>query len=263
MSKYTAEVGQRFGSAVVLKPDDGKDKYGMRAARLVCDCGNEFTCALSRLYKGYRKSCGCLKGQRGGRKIDLAGQKIGMLTVLSQAPSRSGNRRWLCECECGTVKEVSAAGLNATLKGRPSGTRSCGCIRSNPRPWHGRGRTPYEAARLKVLRAYISSSARKRDIEWALTDDEFFKLVEQDCHYCGAEPSMSTTSRPAHGEPAEYLHNGIDREDNTRGYVPGNVLPCCSVCNHAKKDMTYAEFILWVAQLTQHRRVRWIHRRIA
>lgn len=41
---------------------------------------------------------------------DIAGQKLGMLTVLDQHESRIENGRsavfYLCSCECGTVKWV-------------------------------------------------------------------------------------------------------------------------------------------------------------
>lgn len=36
--------------------------------------------------------------------------------------------------------------------------------------------------------------------------------------------------------------NGIDRVDNDKGYVPGNVSPCCWVCNIAKGTMSLDEW---------------------
>ncbi len=50
--------------------------------------------------------------------LDITGQKYGRLTVLS----RTGNRQWLCACECGNQKPVRKANL---LNGT---TRSCGCF---------------------------------------------------------------------------------------------------------------------------------------
>jgi hypothetical protein len=46
---------------------------------------------------------------------------------------------------------------------------------------------------------------------------------------------------------------GIDRKDNTKGYVLENSLPCCYLCNRAKGDKPYEEFILWVVRLAQYR----------
>jgi hypothetical protein len=38
--------------------------------------------------------------------IDITGQKFGKLLALSKAPSRSGKTYWLCQCDCGNLKEV-------------------------------------------------------------------------------------------------------------------------------------------------------------
>lgn len=58
-----------------------------------------------------------------GRKvIDLTGRRFGRLTVLKQAgTSPSGERRWLCHCDCGKELTVFAGNLR---RGR---TQSCGC----------------------------------------------------------------------------------------------------------------------------------------
>src|SRR5687768_2830127 len=56
--------------------------------------------------------------------IDLSGRKMGRLTVLRLAPKMgSRGRWWLCRCECGKLKEISATHL---LHG---GTSSCGCYK--------------------------------------------------------------------------------------------------------------------------------------
>jgi len=39
---------------------------------------------------------------------------------------------------------------------------------------------------------------------------------------------------------------GIDRKDNSSGYVESNVVPCCEVCNKAKLCMGYEEFIAYL-----------------
>jgi hypothetical protein len=54
---------------------------------------------------------------------DLTGQKFGRLTVLylSKNKTTSRGRKWICECECGTIKEVSQQSLkNGSIV-------SCGC----------------------------------------------------------------------------------------------------------------------------------------
>lgn len=63
-------------------------------------------------------------------KHNLIGQKFGRLTVISETPNRGSKVKvvyWLCECECGTIKEVNAGALKAK-EGRQ--TLSCGCLAS-------------------------------------------------------------------------------------------------------------------------------------
>ena len=33
-------------------------------------------------------------------------------------------------------------------------------------------------------------------------------------------------------------------------------MPCCKQCNHAKSDMPYADFMAWIARLTEY---HWFH----
>jgi len=56
-----------------------------------------------------------------GRIKDLSGEKFGMLTVIKQFDSNPV--RWLCKCDCGTVKPVIAGNL------KNGSTVSCGCYR--------------------------------------------------------------------------------------------------------------------------------------
>jgi hypothetical protein len=42
---------------------------------------------------------------------------------------------------------------------------------------------------------------------------------------------------------------GIDRRDNSVGYLISNCAPCCKNCNLAKRDMSEAEFLRWVARI--------------
>lgn len=56
--------------------------------------------------------------------IDLTGQKFGRLTVLDKAPSRNGFVYWLCQCDCGTIKEIRGASLKSGK------SQSCGCLKN-------------------------------------------------------------------------------------------------------------------------------------
>lgn len=53
------------------------------------------------------------------KRIDMTGQRFGMLTVLR--PSDQKKSYWVCQCDCGAIKECHPSNL------RSGNTRSCGC----------------------------------------------------------------------------------------------------------------------------------------
>lgn len=54
--------------------------------------------------------------------IDLTGQRFGHLVVLERVEDdRHGNRRWLCQCDCGQQKVIGGRHLTS------GATTSCGC----------------------------------------------------------------------------------------------------------------------------------------
>jgi len=90
-----------------------------------------------------------------------------------------------------------------------------------------------------VLSRY-RSNAGKRGLEWSLSEDEANALLVGNCHYCGAEPSILQIVKWTN---VTFAYNGIDRKENSRGYVADNVVSCCKICSHAKSDMSYQGFI--------------------
>ncbi len=55
--------------------------------------------------------------------IDLTGQKFGRLTVIERERPYAYPIKWICQCECGTIKSIKGASL---ASGR---TKSCGCLK--------------------------------------------------------------------------------------------------------------------------------------
>jgi hypothetical protein len=66
------------------------------------------------------------------------------------------------------------------------------------------------------------SDAKKRDLPWLIPRNHFEVLITQPCHYCAG--------------PLNPTGCGLDRMDNTRGYEPDNVVPCCKNCNVLKSN---------------------------
>lgn len=58
---------------------------------------------------------------------DLRGHRNGRLVAVEVVGrSKEGRAMWRCRCDCGREKDVIANNLT-----RPSGTKSCGCLRSD------------------------------------------------------------------------------------------------------------------------------------
>lgn len=81
-------------------------------------------------------------------------------------------------------------------------------------------------------------NAAKRGIFFDLDRDEFDELVKQDCYICGSPPS---NVRHSSKTGVALVYSGIDRVDNTLGYINGNVMPCCKTCNYIKREMSISE----------------------
>ena len=76
------------------------------------------------------------------RRTHLEGRRFGKLLVLElSSESRTGNK-WLCRCDCGTVKQVWQGHL---LRGR---SRSCGCSQRTQDGHASGGATFFEGATL-------------------------------------------------------------------------------------------------------------------
>lgn len=73
-------------------------------------------------------------------------------------------------------------------------------------------------------------NARKRNKEWDIDLENYTFLISQPCKYCGGNLSEETGS-------------SLDRKDNEKGYIMGNVNPCCKACNRRRsKSMSADEF---------------------
>lgn len=169
---------------------------------------------------------------------DLTSKKFGLLTVLKRAENRvteSGQIKtyWHCRCTCGSEKIIYS---NSLIAGR---TKACGkCLRPN--------RKPKGVAALRNVFCSYKGKCRRKNIEFKLTEDEFFSLTKQNCYYCGEAPAN------LHGKigfNGSCLYNGIDRVNNNLGYTSDNVVPSCKKCNLAKRTLSKEEFIKLVVKI--------------
>lgn len=177
--------------------------------------------------------------------VDLVGHKYGRLTVLSfHGVGKHHKHLWNCLCDCGTEKVMSSSAL------RIDNTKSCGCLNLE-----SVSKEPGTSAKNKLFYTY-KSGASKRKLDFLLSFEYFIQLTSMNCHYCQSSPTNTVKSGRNWKSNQNYLYNGIDRVDNTKGYIIENCVPCCQICNRAKSTMSHKDFISWARNLHEGLTVR-------
>jgi len=167
------------------------------------------------------------------KRIDLTGQKFSRLTVLRYShTSKWKKAQWLCQCECGGHNIVGTTQLK---KGK---TKSCGCL------WKEIMVLEEGESAFNDLYSSYKRVAKKRKLTFLLSRDEFRKLTQQDCYYCGDVPSNKKTAHKS-----VFTYNGIDRVNNDRGYELDNCVASCILCNRAKSILSQAEFFQLITKI--------------
>lgn len=161
--------------------------------------------------------------------------KYGKLVVLelSHVDYKSRNF-YLCQCSCGKKKIVQEGLLKS------GNTKSCGCLLKEAAQ---QKRLPNKGSQITAVLLGYKRHAKDRGYCWELARAEFEALILANCHYCKAKPANKKTTKNSL-EPLYY--NGIDRRNNLEGYHANNVLTCCAICNRAKGNMSYEDFIQWI-----------------
>lgn len=92
---------------------------------------------------------------------------------------------------------------------------------------------------MKKRQRIIENSKRRVELgSFELTKTYIASLIVKGCQYCG-ETELSKT--------------GLDRIDNSIGYIESNVNPCCITCNLIRKDMPYEAWLLFAVNLKEIR----------
>lgn len=202
----------------------------------LCECGKERLVRGSNLLKGDTKSCGTnpcnLKDFE-----DLTGLVFNRLTVISFHTYAKNKKYWNCRCSCGTSNVVEG------FKLKSGHTRSCGCYKietalNKETKFH---KVSGEAYTNLIYKAYLNS-AKKRKLDFNIPIEIFQGLIKQNCSYCDSPPENQYTTERYYGV---YKYTGLDRVNNSIGYLTTNVVPCCLTCNMAKGKKSQEEFRTW------------------
>jgi hypothetical protein len=74
-----------------------------------------------------------------------------------------------------------------------------------------------------------------------------WKLQNGKCYYSGLE-----MHQPIKGKKRNMYSASIDRIDNKKGYIKGNVVWCCWFYNQAKSNLEIKEFIMLCSLVEHH-----------
>lgn len=188
-----------------------------------------------------KKSVSCKQGPCHQKWVDWTNKRVGHIVpkryvLTSFREGQKPKWYWECICDCGNTTLASAHSLYYKTKNHCEQCSRKVAIAKTTLPdnmatWH---------------RAYkdIRINAARRGYAFEISFDDFYKLATSNCYFCGDEPAFGSYN---------IKRNGIDRLDNTKGYVAGNCVPCCGVCNVMKGTHTEVEFYEKIAKIYKHR----------
>jgi hypothetical protein len=175
---------------------------------------------------------------------DITGKRFGRLVVLSLAPEydKREGAYWICRCDCGSeTKKIKGYFL------RSGKTQSCGCYQKECAS--ALNRLPCGEYSFNQLLASYKYGSKVRELSFDLSVERFGELTKQNCFYCGSEPArVFRTVNPT----GDYICNGVDRLDSSKGYTYENCVPCCKTCNLMKLEMSVDEFIAACRSVVNH-----------
>lgn len=151
---------------------------------------------------------------------DIVGRRFGRLDVLQYLHREPYKGRYHyvyeCRCDCGTVRELFRSNI---ITGH---TRSCGCRKAtrptgpNSPHWTGHGKISGR------LWGHIKAHARTRKLPVTITIEDAWALFQAQDGKC-ALTGFDLCLRTPKGNGSNAVSASLDRIDNSKGYVPGNI----------------------------------------
>jgi len=158
--------------------------------------------------------------------------------------NRFENGEQYCLC-CNLWKPLDEFGkMSSRRSGRHSKCKDC--VRSQSRKsYHNRLESQHlrDKKRNKAKKQTLSGRFKKtregakiRNLEFSLTRKQFVEIVSGPCFYCGENEKK----------------RGIDRQNNSVGYISSNCVSCCWKCNRMKNCLHSKEFIYHIKKILDY-----------
>lgn len=166
---------------------------------------------------------------------DLSGQVINGFEFISpEIYGKNLKTKW--KVRCPKCFETVVRRTDAILAGK---VKSCGCCKNiQPKKY-----TIEERYVVDFYRTYERVATAIKNTEWEVSVPLFLELISSDCIYCGNPPETRVAHKKYSDQASVVYFNGIDRIDSSIGYIEGNIVSCCSMCNRMKMDYQVGDFI--------------------
>lgn len=216
-----------------------------------------------------------------GNAEDLTGKIFGKWQVLYRTENNERNKTmWVCRCSCEnqTVKPV----VQASLKNGTSTSCGCERLsiiyKINDEKIHIRDeygniekKRCFKCHEFLPLTSFYRSkyqkdgysgeckrcqneskdgrynvykkNAKKRNINFNLTKEEFYDITSKPCYYCNDYSNKDINN---------VSYSGVDRIDSSKGYEIDNIVPCCDICNKMKLDYSKEFFINHINKIADY-----------
>lgn len=176
------------------------------------------------------------------------GTMFGFWTVIENDLYKSSKKytEYSCRvrCRCGSESVIASRKLRDGTAKR--------CLRCRPAP--KRKLATMWTLLFNVYRQ--RARATGREFHLSLPQLKFVSLLP--CVYCGKEPDNLLRRKYVvdgvldYPPEMEIRYSGLDRIDSEKGYILGNILPCCWQCNKIKSAMPLDEFLALIARIQKH-----------
>ena len=184
---------------------------------------------------------------------DLTGQKIGNLYIIEMVKREGEHTYWRCLCDCG--EEIIRTVRYITSCQKKGQTLSCGCEGDKKRrEGHKKyfdNKAPKDRG-INIIFNHYKYRAKTQKVPFTLTLDHLKNIVSENCYYCDAPPGNIKKGRYSYYEDEAQAYSGVDKQIPGLGYIPGNVVACCNICNWAKSENSPEEFIKHLYKIKNH-----------
>lgn len=164
---------------------------------------------------------------------DLENKQVGHLKVLKNTFQKyKNNYLWECQCDCGKIVRYKACLL------RTNRVSHCGCRNKGYKHHNSTGCGLISGIRWSKIRSH----ARERGIEFAITIDYVWQLLQKQKFKC-AYTGVALYFAEKYSSRGSESNASLDRKDSSLGYLPGNVQWVCKKINFMKQNLSEIEFI--------------------